>query len=214
VTWALVGRGVLAALKWAWANWKPLSIALLALLLVRACHDRDAAIEAKGKAEAVAASVRADSVKLAVLAKAEGDSIAQLGAQISQMHEGYDQDIAHLRLSLGRVDTLALERWMHDTVQVAGDTVKIAIPAAAVRQADSALHACSEIANTCDQFKAMALKRFATDSLRLLNASTPKPETPGRRWWGFDATAGYGVVKDGSGKHKGPGALFGLSIRF
>ncbi len=199
-------------LGWLRKNYGAVAIGVLVLAFVGYCRARDLANVELGRRE-VLIKVRDSTVKaLQVEAKQLGDTVAALDDRLVAEHQGYQQQLALLGQQLNRIDTLAIEKWLHDTVRVANDTTKFAIPAGAILAADSALRVCREVQSDCARFRQVALQRFSTDSQTILLLGKPVVTVPSHRC-GIQLTAGVGAVWSGRVRY-GPGAVVGVGCRW
>ena len=183
----------LVAVSWIRAHWGAVAVVALCAVLVRACHARDLANVEIGRQQVVVRQRDSSVAALQREAKALGDTVSILEAQLSDAHADYEQQIGLLGRSLGR-DTVAIERWIRDTVRLAADTVRFAVPASAILAADSALAVCREIQNTCTQFRATAQRRFAADSMTIQVLRHASLSTLPRHACGLQATLGPALV--------------------
>lgn len=205
MTWYIV-------LGWLRKNYGAVAIGVLVLAFVGYCRARDAANVELGRRE-VLLKVRDSTVKSLQRESLElQDTVAALDDRLVAEHEGYQQQLAILGQQLGRIDTVAIERWLRDTVRVAGDTTKIAVPAGAILAADSALKVCSEVQTDCARFRSTALRRFATDSQTILLLGKPVVTVPSHRC-GIQGTVGLAALY-ASGVKVGPGVTVGVGCRW
>lgn len=209
--------GKLAGIDW-WdiggffvKNWQTVLAGAFLLSVFHYCRARDAEHVEAGKAEQRSLDMAKLAAKYRQDAAEAAESVAVMDNRLDAQHAGYEQALGRLGTTLHRVDTLALERWLHDTVQV-GDTIRV--PAKAILQADTLLHACTDYMSTCEQFRIFAAKRFAADSQRIAILSEPTKQ-PGARRCGIQLTAGAaGVAKSTHEYVFGPGATLGVGCRW
>lgn len=115
-----------------------------------------------------------------------------------------------------------------DTLRTAKDTASAIAALPVIRQQSAAtIAACTDLVQSCADYRLKAAALFRSDSLALQSRDSTIAAMIARdkamsqltaaekvSRWGFDATAGVGTVHDRTGWHVGPGGLAGFSYRF
>lgn len=172
-----------------------LAIVLVGWVMV-ACHQRDKAIEQRGRA--IERTMQLDRQVASLTTKHRADSLRADSLE-----------------RVASIDTVALTRWLTrwDTARVAfnvHDTVEVI---RTVSAADSTIRACREAVS------ALALSCSAKDTviadqrqlIATLRSASPIP--PKDRRFSLSVTAGYGATLANGSIHTGPSATVGGSLR-
>jgi len=166
--------------------WKLVGVGLLIVALGVLLHARDAALVAKGKAEA-------ESAQRSLVVQAKDQEIATL-------RKSYDSVKAISLKSQDRVLRLlvhdTVQTWRHDTVTVNGEK-RIEVPIPEVARTDSLQTACYDNAINCAVRASVAEKLNDSLSAEIFTLKQPRPvaqkscATQDIIWGGIGGLAGF-----------------------